>query len=80
MTANEGMSLVERLMGGDNEPREERCKLVKLANAAPELMAAVLSAHSLMTDYWAELGGGANLDVSDLNTLLEAAIATAQGE
>ena len=35
-----GMSIVERLMGGDSEPREERCKLVKLANAAPELLAA----------------------------------------
>ena len=36
----EGMTVVERLMGGDSETPEERAKLVRLANAAPELLSA----------------------------------------
>ena len=40
MAEKQGMALVERLMGGEAEPYEQRQKLVRLANAAPDLLAA----------------------------------------
>jgi len=80
----EGMTVVERLMGGDSETPEERAKLVRLANAAPELLSACEGVAAYLLFGRCELCDGDKPEKDDpileLYANLSAAIAAATDE